>query len=187
MRIYLLITILAFATLFPVPSKASLINDEVTFTLVQDEEVIVFGPENTIVGPGGEFSVPEFNFEIDFDESSILVNLTSAIGGSPQLEFFFTNLNWTDFPDGTIQDATLTVFQGPEDAFSISFLDDRVTVSNDEFGDSLVAGDYFQVDIVADHGDPIPEPTSIFIFGIMVSSGAGYLGLRLRKRRFSAN
>ena len=182
------------------PAQATLTGDP--FTLTSQQAVAPCNPscmDNDTVGAGAEFFAGDGSnigtFFTNFGPTS-----TIDVGASSITFFFdfghaptytFTNLNWTDDPSGVIVSVSSTLLFGTLPGMNnpaVSSTADSVTVQLDcgVFNTGTFCGapggTSFRVDIVTDHdngGDPVPEPSSIMLFG----AGLGMLGLMVMTRR----
>jgi len=94
------------------PAFGSLMGDTVHFKITRISDGGIFCEGDTIVGAGVEVPNCFSFFTIDFDEESIWVQtineFTDGVTLTPII-FEFTDLHWTDNPQGIIAGATLGV------------------------------------------------------------------------------
>lgn len=148
-------------------ANATLVGDSVTFEFGlggSDGN----GPVSGVVGAGVEFDFVVFT--VDFDATSILIEMGINVNGAAAIDWLFTDL---DLIGGGIENAILTVLDGPAGAFSISHTADSITVSNLAFNETFGPGPFFRIDIV----QAVPEPATLAILG------SGLAGLALLRRR----
>ena len=148
-----------FLFLLPITAGASLLGDTITVQLFQGDQ-LVGEVTDLLVVPGVEFGDGDVGLEdgesIDIQGAAI-VSITNGPFAAENTRFRFSNLNWTDFPDGSI--IGIFVDTDPEivgfDAADVSFGPDFVEAQAGP--DAFSGSGRITIGLIVSH---IPEPAS---------------------------
>ncbi len=160
------------------PASASLIGDDIDARWQFVPGGFDFS-ETFTVGPGIEGN-PWVNTLLDISASAISIDYDGAgfTGQGVGSIFTFSDLDWVGTPGHIVDVLVSTNWIGFDDSF-ITFGTDWIEI--DFLDDVSFDGgtDFFVMEIVASHNNPIPEPMTLSLLGM------GIAGLAVR-RRFSA-